>query len=81
MKTMTKHTELDATAVHVKALAKILDAHTAEYIVRACNAFPAREALLDTIKEVASMAGIDWLHGQLLLCDAIEEYEAAKATG
>ena len=36
---MTKHTDLDATAAHVKALAKILDAHTAEYIVRACNVF------------------------------------------
>ncbi len=38
---MPKHTdkELDATAAHVKALAKILDAHSAEYIVRACNVF------------------------------------------
>ncbi len=34
---MTKHTDLDATAAHVKALGRILDAHTAEYIVRACN--------------------------------------------
>ncbi len=38
---MTKHTdkELDATAVHVKALRKILDAHSAGYIVRACSVF------------------------------------------
>ncbi len=38
---MSKHTdkELDATAAHEKALAKILDAHTAEYVVRACSVF------------------------------------------
>ena len=38
---MSKHTdkELDATAAHVKALGRILDAHSAGYIVRACSVF------------------------------------------
>ncbi len=48
---MTKDTDLDATAAHVKALGKILDAHTAEYIVRAVKSYKDMAVLLQDILE------------------------------
>ncbi len=51
--------ELDATAAHVKALAKILDAHTAEYIVRAVKCFDELKALVGQYEDVLAV-GHPW---------------------
>ena len=81
---MSKRTDkaLDATAAHVKALAKILDAHTAEYIVRAVKSYKdllkaCRGALEAATVKVSSM------HIRSKQKEIIDQLEAAlaKATG
>ncbi len=83
---MTKHTDkdLDATAVHVKALGKILDAHTAEYIVRAVKSY---EDMVDMLKNLKStllmMEQYEALPVPAILCKNIKRigFVLAKATG
>ncbi len=75
---MTKHTDLDATAVHVKALGKILDAHTAEYVVRACKAFPAMEKMCQDIIDSYGPEGMTGDKREAFPGCA-KEYDAARA--
>ncbi len=82
---MTKDTDLDATAAHVKALSKILDAHTAEYIVRAVKSHEDMKAACNISATCfRKLAGLDLLAmSKSILLDNVKLIEAAlaKATG
>ena len=61
-------------SICIKKTRGVLDA---QLILLVMNSHKASKNLLDVAKKAASIAGCDWLAGQLLLCDAIGEYEAA----
>ena len=71
---MSKRTDkdLDATAAHVKALSKILDAHTAEYIVRVVK---SHKDLLEACKAMVT----DFDLGEHSIKHSLKLMEAAIA--